>query len=414
MQPHERFLNYIRIDTKSDDTTGTHPSFPGEFDLAKMLMSELKDMGIEDVSIDDKCYLFAHIPATEGYEDCPALGFISHMDTAPDYSGTDVKPVIHEDYDGKDVVYPNGMTMRKKDFPHLAGLKGETLITSDGTTLLGADDKAGVAEIMTAIEKLINEKRPHGPISVAFTPDEEIGQGADFFDVDRFGAKYAYTVDGGDVCEIEYENFNAADAFVEFFGVSVHPGSAKNVMKNAINIAHEFHGMLPEQERPEHTEGYEGFCHLTKINGTCGNAKLRYIVRDHDRQKFEQKKAYLEKCAGRINEKYGKGTAVLTLKDSYYNMIEMIKPHMHLIETAKKAISDAGQKSVEVPVRGGTDGARLSYMGLPCPNLGTGGFNFHGPYEHITAERMEMATMVILNIIGYYSETKASNAGFSL
>lgn len=402
MRPYERFLEYVRINTQSDETSGCHPSFDGEFDLAKKILSELNGMGIA-ASLDDNCYLMAHIPATKGYEDRVTLGFIAHMDTAPAFSGNNVNPVIHENYDGGDVVYPCGRIMKATDFIHLKDLAGETLITSDGTTLLGADDKAGVSEIMTAVEKIVKEDIPHGPLAVCFTPDEEIGEGADNFDVEKFGAEYAYTVDGGDVCEIEYENFNAADVKVTVTGLSTHPGTAKNVMINALNVAYDFHMMLPKNERPEHTEGYEGFYHMTDMSGDCSKAMLHYIVRDHDRQKFEEKKEFLKDCAEKINERYGKDTVRITVNDSYYNMLEKITPHMHLIRNAEKAISAAGMTPVAVPIRGGTDGARLSYMGLPCPNLGTGGFNFHGPLEHITVERMDRATTVILGIIEEYS-----------
>ena len=403
MRPYERFLEYISINTRSDETTGTHPSFDGEFDLARMLKGELEDIGIE-ADLDDKCYLIARIPASEGYEDYPVLGFISHMDTAPVYSGCNVKPVIYQDYDGGDVIYPCGKIMKAEDYPHLHSLVSETLITSDGTTLLGADDKAGIAEIMSVVEHIVREGIPHCPLAICFTPDEEIGEGTDNFDIEKFGADMAYTVDGGDVCEIEYENFNAADALVEITGLSTHPGTAKDVMINAVNVAHDYHGMLPINERPEHTEGYEGFYHLLDMCGDCSSAKLHYIVRDHDRTGFEERKEFLRKCADKINAAYGAGTVRITITDSYYNMLEMITPHMHLIDSARKAVTAAGMVPVTVPIRGGTDGARLSYMGLPCPNLGTGGFNFHGPFEHITAERMDRAVLVILGIIGEYSK----------
>ncbi len=398
MRAYERFLQYITINTQSDEHSGTHPSFSGEFDLAKKLKAELEEMGI-NATLDDNCYLMAKLPAVKGYENRPVIGFIAHMDTSPAYSGRDVKPVIRSDYDGGDVSYPCGKVMKADDFPILARMKGETLITSDGTTLLGADDKAGVSEIMTAIETVIKEDIPHGAIAIAFTPDEEIGEGADKFDVPAFGAEYAYTVDGADVNEIEYENFNAADTKITITGVSVHPGTAKNVMINALNVAYDLHSMLPEEKRPEHTEGYEGFYHLTEMSGDCARASLHYIVRDHDMKKFEEMKEFLSECIKKINEKYGEGTADITTTDSYYNMLEKIKPHMHLIDTAKAAISSIGLEPEEVPVRGGTDGARLSYMGLPCPNLGTGGANYHGPFECITAERMDRAAQVIVKII---------------
>ncbi len=398
MKAYERFLEYVTINTQSDETSGTHPSFDGEFILAKKLKKELEELGL-CAEVDDKCYVMAKLPATKGYEDKPVLGLIAHMDTAPAFSGKDIKPVLHENYDGGDVVYPSGRVMKISDFPHLLKMKGETLITSDGTTLLGADDKAGVAEVMTALEAIIKDARPHGPIAIAFTPDEEIGEGADNFDVKKFGADFAYTVDGGDVNEIEYENFNAADARIEIRGVSVHPGTAKNVMINAINVAHELHAMLPEKARPEHTEGYEGFFHLMHIEGACDSAKMQYIIRDHDMKKFKEMKELLKTCAEKINEKYGKDTVILTITDSYYNMLEKIRPHMFLVEAAKEAVTAEGMNPVEVPIRGGTDGARLSYEGLPCPNLGTGGANYHGPFECITAERMDRATRVIIRII---------------
>ena len=402
MRVYERFLEYIKINTRSDEHSGSHPSFDGEFDLAGKLKDELEQMGLDAV-LDDKCYVICHIAPTAGYEDRPAIGFIAHMDTSPAYSGENVRAVIHRDYDGGDVTYPGGKVMKVCDFPFLANLKGETLITSDGTTLLGADDKAGVSEIMTTVETVISEGRPHGPLCIAFTPDEEIGEGADNFDVVSFGAQYAYTVDGGDVCYIEYENFNAADAKITINGVSVHPGSAKGIMVNALNVACELHSMLPADERPENTEGYEGFYHLTELSGSCDTAGMHYIIRDHDRDRFENRKEFIRACAERVNGKYGKNTVTLVLKDSYYNMLEKIRPHMHLVETAKRAVTRAGLSCSELPVRGGTDGARLSYMGLPCPNLGTGGFNYHGPFECITVERMDKAVQVILNIIEEYA-----------
>ncbi|MCR5686439.1 MAG: peptidase T [Lachnospiraceae bacterium] len=405
MRAYERFLEYVKINTQSDEESGTSPSFDGEFVLAEKLKAELCEMGIK-AEVDENCYLFARIEATEGCEKAPVIGFISHMDTAPDCSGEGVKPLVRENYDGGDVSYPGGRIMKAADFPFLEKLAGETLITSDGTTLLGADDKAGVAEIMTAIKRLLTEGLPHGPIAVAFTPDEEIGKGTDRFDVEKFGARYAYTVDGGDVCEIEYENFNAAGAAIKIKGIPVHPGSAKGVMVNALNVACELHGLLPEEKRPENTEGREGFFHLMHVSGSVGAAEMRYIIRDHDRTVFEGMKEQMEAAVKQINDRYGEGTATLRMSDSYYNMIEKIKPHMHLVETAKAAISAQGLTPVEVPIRGGTDGARLSYMGLPCPNLGTGGFNFHGPYECITAERMDRAVGVILAIIDAYGRRR--------
>ncbi|MBO4414359.1 MAG: peptidase T [Lachnospiraceae bacterium] len=400
MRAYERFLDYVKIHTTSDESTGTHPSFAGEFDLAKMLRDGLTALGVQDVRMDEHAYVYGMLPATPGYEKVAPLAFIAHMDTSPDASGKDVKPQLHSDYDGGEVAYPaTGAVMSPKDFPFLKELKGETLITSDGTTLLGADDKAGVAEIMTAFETIINENRPHGELWVAFTPDEEIGEGTDCFDLEHFGAKYAYTVDGGDVNCLEYENFNAASANITITGFSVHPGDAKDKMINALNVAAELHSMLPEAERPEHTEGREGFYHLTGMSGHVADAKMSYIIRDHDMERFEARKANITRIAEELNAKYGAGTVNLDLRDSYYNMLEKIKPHMHLVDNADRAIRKAGLTPVVVPVRGGTDGARLSYDGIPCPNLGTGGFNYHGNFECVTAERMDKAVEVILNIV---------------
>ena len=404
MRAYERFLNYVKVHTTSDSDSTTHPSSMRQFDLAHMLVEEMKALGIEDARVDDKCYVYGTLPATEGYEAVKALGFIAHMDTADAASGADIKPQIHENYDGTDVLLPgSGVYLTVKQFPFLAEMKGQTLITTDGTTLLGADDKAGIAEILTMAEHIINEKIPHVKICIGFTPDEEVGMGADFFDIPGFGAAYAYTVDGGDVGEIEYENFNAAAAVVNFCGLSVHPGSAKNTMINAQNVAMEFHMALPKYERPEHTEGREGFYHLTDMSGDVTSAKLEYIIRDHDEYKFTEKKETMRHIAACLNEQYGKGTVELTIKDSYANMIEQIKPHFHLIESAREAVKKAGLVPMETPVRGGTDGARLSYEGLPCPNLGTGGFNFHGPAECISVEKMDQSVEVLLNLVDIYS-----------
>ena len=404
MKAFERFIEYAKVHTTSSETSGKHPSFDGEFALARILKEELEKIGMKNVRTDEHAYVYAMLPATKGHEEAPAMGFIAHMDTSPDASGKNVNPTFHWDYDGGDVVLPaTGAVMSVEAFPFLKDMAGETLITSDGTTLLGADDKAGVAEIMTAMETIINENRPHGELWVAFTPDEEIGEGTDFFDLPHFGANFAYTVDGGDVNCLEYENFNAASAEIRIKGFSVHPGSAKDTMINASTVAMELHAMLPEHERPEDTEGHEGFFHLTGISGHVAEAEMSYIIRDHDKEKFEEKKALMERIAAKINEKYGEGTVTLKLKDSYFNMLEQIRPHMHLIENADKAIRRAGMTPVTVPVRGGTDGARLSYEGLPCPNLGTGGFNFHGNFECITTERMDRAVQVILNIIEQYA-----------
>lgn len=404
MRAYERFLDYVKVHTTSDESTGTHPSFKGEFVLADMLTEELKRIGVSDVKRDEHCYVYAYLPATAGCENATPIGFLAHMDTAPDASGLNVHPVLHENYDGGDIVLGNsGRVLSAEKFPFIAGFKGETLITSDGTTLLGADDKAGVAEIMTAVETIISKNIAHGPLYISFTPDEEIGEGTDCFDHSSFKAKFAYTVDGGDVDCLEYENFNAASATVTFKGLSVHPGDAKNKMINAQNVAMEFHMLLPYCERPEHTEQREGFYHLTSMQGSVSEAVLTYIVRDHDKAKFEEKKAFLDKAVLFINAKYGEGTALVSIRDSYYNMLEKIVPHMHLVENAKEAIRSVGLTPVIVPVRGGTDGARLSYEGLPCPNLGTGGANYHGEYECITVERMDKAVDVILKLIDIYS-----------
>ncbi|MBQ7859029.1 MAG: peptidase T, partial [Faecalibacterium sp.] len=387
MRAYERLLRYAQVHTTSDPECENCPSTARQFDLAHMLVEEMKQLGIEDARVDEKCYVYGTLPATPGCEDKPALGLIAHMDTADDASGENVKPMLHENYDGGDILLPGGTLLSVKKFPFLASMKGETLITSDGTTLLGADDKAGVAEIMTAAETLIKEQLPHSKICIGFTPDEEIGRGADEFDIAGFGADFAYTVDGGDAGSIEYENFNAASALVEITGFSVHPGDSKDKMINASNVAMEFHMAIPQQARPEHTEGREGFYHLTQMVGDVSKAKLGYILRDHDAAKLEHKKLQLQMQQAMLNAKYGPGTVKLTIKDSYQNMVEMIRPHFHLVETARKAIAMTGLTPEEVPVRGGTDGARLSWMGLPCPNLGTGGFNFHGTAECTTVER---------------------------
>lgn len=404
MRAYERLIRYAMVHTTSDPDSESCPSTLCQFDLAKLLVAEMQNMGIADARVDEHCYVYGTIPATCGYEDKPALGLIAHMDTAPDASGENVKPMLHENYDGSTLTLPGGIVLDPERFPFLSTIVGETLITTDGTTLLGADDKAGIAEILTAVELLLQRNTPHGKICIAFTPDEEIGRGADKFDIPGFGADFAYTVDGGDVNDIEYENFNAASAVVEVKGFSVHPGSSKDKMINASNVAMEFHTALPAMERPEHTEGREGFYHLTDMCGDVSNAKLKYILRDHDADKLEYKKQTLQHVANRLNELYGAGTVTLRVKDNYRNMIEQIKPHYHLVETAQQAIRMAGLEPKSVPVRGGTDGATLSWMGLPCPNLGTGGFNAHGCAECITVERMDQCVEVLLNIIALYAK----------
>jgi len=403
MKAYERLIKYAKVHTTSDEYSHTHPSFKGEFDLANILVEEMKGLGLENVFVDDLCYVYGTLPATKGFEKAKALGLISHMDTSPDASGENVKPILHENYDGGVITLPGSKEqMSPEKFPFLKDFVGETVITSDGTTLLGADDKAGISEILTAVERIINEKREHGTIKICFTPDEEIGEGADNFDIKGFDAAYAYTVDGGDSNSLEYENFNAASAEIKIKGFSVHPGSAKDVMINASHLAMEFHSMLPEKETPAHTEDREGFYHLTDMKGRVGEATLSYIIRDHDKAIFEKRKEFMKSLADKMNAKYGEGTVTATIKDSYYNMLEKIVPHMHLVENARVAIKKAGMVPEEIPVRGGTDGARLSYDGLPCPNLGTGGFNFHGNFECTTVERMDRAVEVILNIVDIY------------
>ncbi len=405
MRAYERLLNYVKIHTTSDDNSQTTPSTARQFDLANILVEEMKKIGISDVRVDDKCYVYGMIPATPGYEDKKVLGFIAHMDTAPDFSGENVNPVIEENYNGEDVVLgTSGRVIKVSDFPHLKNLKGRTLIHTDGTTLLGADDKSGIAEIMTFADELIKGNEPHGKICIAFTPDEEIGAGPDHFDVEGFGADFAYTVDGGAENEVEYENFNAASAEVKFNGVNIHPGSAKDIMVNAALVAMEFNSMLPPTEVPSQTEGYEGFFHLLDMKGEVASAELSYIIRDHDANKFADKKKVMEHAANIINQKYGEGTCELTIKDQYQNMLEMIKPHMFLIDYAFDAIKEAGENPEAVAIRGGTDGARLSFMGLPCPNLGTAGYNFHGPMEHITAEGMDTVVKVLHGITRKFSQ----------
>ena len=408
MRAYERLLKYVKIYTTSEEESGTTPSAQREFDLGNLLTEELKEIGVENVRITEQCYVYGEVPATPGYERVPALGFIAHMDTAPDFTGEGVKPQIIGDYDGNDIqLGQSGRVLSCKAFPNLSALKGRTLITTDGTTLLGADDKAGVAEIMTMAEQIILEKIPHGKICIAFTPDEEIGEGADHFDVDGFGAKYAYTVDGGAENEIEYENFNAAGAEIEITGLSVHPGDSKDTMINAALVAMEFNQMLPSGETPRGTSGYEGFFHMTDMSGDVSEAKLSYIIRDHSAVHFEIRKEQMQHIADLLNEKYGQGTVKLTIKDQYRNMREKIEECMFLIDYAKQAVQEAGLQPKEVAIRGGTDGARLSFMGLPCPNLGTGGYAFHGPFEHITTEGMDYTVNILKGIIKAFGEQKA-------
>lgn len=405
MKAYERLLKYVKVHTTSDETSITVPSTNIQFDLGNMLLEEMKALGLEDCKIDEKCYVYGFIPATKGYEDKKSIGFIAHMDTAPAASGKNVNPQIVENYNGEDIkLKENGKVISVKRFPHLQKLKGRTLITTDGTTLLGADDKAGIAEILTACERIIKEDIHHGRICVAFTPDEEIGRGANAFDVKGFGADFAYTIDGGIEGELSYENFNAAVAKVIIKGVSVHPGSAKNKMINASYVAMEFNSMLPSCERPEYTEGYEGFYYLEKIEGNTDRAEMEYILRDHNNNKLENKKDTLQLITKLLNEKYGEGTVELVIKDQYKNMVEHINPCMHLIDNAIEVMKELKVEPVVEPIRGGTDGATLSYMGLPCPNLGTGGFAFHGEYEHISVEGMDIVTDIIIGIVKKYSK----------
>lgn len=402
-----RFLSYIKIDTQSMDGADTIPSTEKQRSLATLLVEELRRMGASDVRMDEHSYVYATIPATVSKSDIPVIGLIAHMDTAPAYSGANVKPQIIHAYDGGDIVLNEeaGLTMYAQDFPDLKKYVGHDLITTDGTTLLGADDKAGVAEIMALAEILLSHPEiPHGVIKIGFTPDEEVGCGADLFDVAGFGADGAYTVDGGELGELEYENFNAASAKVTIHGSSIHPGSSKGRMKHAILMGMEFQSMLPVFENPMYTEGYEGFYHLDQMSGNVETAHLDYIIRDHHMDKFLEKKAFIQQVADYLNKKYGEGTIELSVKDNYFNMKEKIEPHMYLIEVAKKAMKDLGIEPKVCPIRGGTDGARLSYMGLPCPNLCTGGHNFHGKYEFISVQSMESTVELLLNIVTYIIE----------
>ena len=400
MTVKERLLKYVSYWTTSEDNKEVIPSTDRQFVLADVLAEELKGLGLTQVKRDEHCYVYGLLPATPGYENKKAMGFISHMDTAPSFSGKDVKTQVIENYDGNDVVLPGtGDVIKVSDFPHLTSLKGRTLITTDGTTLLGADDKAGIANILTAVEEVIAEKIPHGDVWIGFTPDEEVGAGADLFDLDYFKAEYAYTVDGDYEGEVAYENFNAASAHFTIKGVNVHPGSAKDIMVNAASIACEIQSLLPEQETPEHTEGREGFYHLDEMHGDVNEAHLDYIVRDHDSDMFEKRQQVLREIEEKINQKYGAGTVTLKLTESYRNMLEVIEKNFFVVENARKAIQAAGMEPISLPVRGGTDGARLSFMGLPCPNLGTGGYAFHGPKEHVTVEGMEAFVKIIKELI---------------
>lgn len=404
MEAYERLLNYVTILTPSDENSQTIPSSGCQFDLARVLEKEMKELGLTDVYLDDKCYLYGKLPATEGYESCPSIGFIAHMDTVSDFCDHQIRPILTGNYSGEALDLGNsGLVLDPNVFPHLSSLKGRTLIISDGTTILGADDKAGIAEILTMAEHLINEEIPHGPISVAFTPDEEIGSGAEYFDIDRFGAQFAYTLDGDTEGEIQFENFHACKADFEITGFNVHPGSSKDTMINACLVAMEINAALPSMETPRNTEDYEGFYHLIDMNGDVSHATLHYIVRDHDKGLFEAKKQTLRLIEKNMNEKWGEGCVSLTITDQYQNMAEIIKDCPHLIENAKKACENAGVTPLVLPIRGGTDGCQLSFRGLPCPNLGTGGHAYHGPYEHISVEGMDKCVDVIIELIKIYS-----------
>jgi len=398
MKVHERFLNYVKIDTQSVPEAEKIPSSEKQKDLGRLLVEEMISIGIKDAYMDENGYVYGTV---KGNTDAPVIGFIAHMDTSPDMSGTNVKPRIIYDYDGGDIVLneEKHIVMETKVFEHLMKYTGQDLIVTDGATLLGADDKAGIAEIMSMAEYFINAPHiKHGTIKIGFTPDEEVGQGAELFNIEKFGADYAYTVDGGEIGELEYENFNAACAKVTINGVNIHPGTAKNKMKNSILIAMEFQKMLPVYETPENTEGYEGFSLLNEMSGNVEKTLLEYIIRDHNIDKFNIKKERFKKIADYLNEKYGQGAVELKLEDSYFNMKEKILPHMHIIENAIKAMENIGIEPKVVPIRGGTDGARLSYMGLPCPNLCTGGHNFHGKYEYIPIQSMEKVVELLIEI----------------
>lgn len=406
MRAYERLLHYVSFGTQSDHTSDTVPTTPSQKILGAALVVEMKALGIEDAFMDEMGYVYGTIPATKGMENKPVLGMIAHMDTAEDAPGDNIKAKVVE-YNGGDILLneEKQIYLTEKEYPSIKKYVGQHLVVTDGTTLLGADDKAGVAEIMTMAETLMNDPTiEHGTIKIGFTPDEEVGRGADHFDVERFGASFAYTVDGGELGELEYENFNAGSARLVVNGLSIHPGSAKNAMLNASLLAMEFHSMLPVEQNPRYTEGYEGFYHLGEMKGHVEQAELDYIIRDHDAQKYEQKKQVMQDIADYLNYKYGKGTFELTITESYRNMKEMVEPHMHLIDNAKEAFAQCGVEAQTVPIRGGTDGARLSYMGLPCPNLSTGGHNFHGRFEYIPVEAMDKMAEVLVHIVKIYAK----------
>lgn len=405
MRAYERLLKYVVVRTPSSEDSDTVPTSQCQFDLARLLEQEMKDLGLTDVRLSDQCYLYGKLPATEGLEDRPAIGFIAHMDTVSDFCDHEIRPVLTANYDGKELALGNsGLVLSPKDFPHLESLAGRTLITSDGTTILGADDKAGIAEILTMVERLQKEQIPHGPVCVAFTPDEEVGTGAAHFDVEAFGADYGYTLDGDTEGEIQYENFNACKAQFDVKGFNVHPGSGKDTMINASLVAMEINSLLPGMETSRGTEGYEGFYHLMSMSGECAKAQLNYIVRDHNKEFFEARKQTLRLIEKNLNAKWGEGTVTLTITEQYKNMAEIIAGCMHLIDNAKTACDNAGVTPLVIPIRGGTDGCQLSFKGLPCPNLGTGGHAYHGPYEHITAEGMDQSVDVVMELVKLYAK----------
>jgi len=398
MRAYERLLKYVGYETASDDAFSTCPSTASQLIFARVLEAELRALGAEDISLDDNGYLFATIPATTD-KAAPVIGFLAHLDTVRDVPFDGIKPQIIENYDGGDIVLKNGSVISSGEFPFLPRLSGSTLITTDGNTLLGADDKAGIAAIMTMAETLLSDKTiEHGKIRIGFTPDEEIGRGADLFDVARFGADYAYTADGSAFGEVEYETFNAASAEISFTGRNIHPGAAKGKMKSAMQMAMLFDALLPADERPEHTEDYQGFYHLTDMRGTVENAELYYILRDHDRALLEERKANVLRAVETVNAKFGQNSAAAVVKDSYYNMAEMILPHPHLLEFAFASVRELGAEPICKPVRGGTDGSRLSYMGLPCPNLGTGAYNYHSRFEFACVEEMDLCVKLLIKI----------------
>ena len=406
MRPYERLLHYVKYDTASDGNSETCPSTEKQLVFARVLEQEMREMGLHNVRLDEHGYLYGTVPGNIDNYNGPVLGFIAHMDVVNDVPSWDIKPRIVENYDGGDILLTgSGAVLSPAEFPELGRCKGKSIMVTDGTTLLGADDKAGIAEILTLCEQLLaGVDFPHGPVQVAFTPDEEIGRGADLFDVSGFGADFAYTLDGGAYGELEFENFNAASLKVDIKGKNIHPGSAKDKMKNALTIGMEFEMLLPAQQKPEFTEKYDGFFHLTSMTGEVEQAAMRYIIRDHDSDKLEEKKAAARRAADFLNGKYGEGTITLTIRDSYRNMVEQIRPHWHLVDNAFEAMRRTGVEPVAVPIRGGTDGARLSFMGLPCPNLGTGGGNFHGKLEYCCVEEMDLAVDCMKHLVEIYSK----------